>query len=97
MGLHVLEYYQCSIHTCLLLLEWVVYEIVMSDVVSVLLLAHCTFQYDTFVLVYKGCGYMDIVNTASEKCMQEAVEEVKLLPEYSSKGEVRYLSLRLHC
>jgi len=52
-----------------------------------------------FISVYKDCGYMDIVDTAAEKSMQEAVEEVKLLPDYATKGEVRcfcYCSFQLY-
>ena len=39
--------------------------------------------------MYQLLGYIESVSRAAEKCMQDAVEEVKSLPHYSEKGEVR--------
>ncbi len=39
--------------------------------------------------VYNNNSYLEIVAAAAEHSMQSAVEEVKALPHYSTKGEVR--------
>ncbi len=39
---------------------------------------------------------MDIVAVVADNSMQSAVEEVKVLPEYSSKGEVRYCTVCIY-
>lgn len=45
-----------------------------------------------YILVYNRHGYMDIVGRLAKHSMQEAVEEVQTLPEYSTNGEVKLLS-----
>ncbi len=37
--------------------------------------------------MYNKNSYLEIVATAAENSMQSAVEEVKALPDYSTKGE----------
>ncbi len=49
-----------------------------------------------FFLVYSRNNYMDIVAVVADNSMQSAVEEVKALPEYSSKGEVRYCTVCIY-
>ncbi len=39
---------------------------------------------------------MDIVALVADNSMQSAVEEVKALPEYSSKEEVRYCTVCIY-
>ncbi len=39
-------------------------------------------------LVYNHCGYIEVVSGLAEKSMQAAVDEVKMLAEYSANGEV---------
>ena len=46
-------------------------------------------------IVYQKRGYVDIIATAAERSMQAAVEEIQVLPEYSSKGEVLFYNLCL--
>ena len=38
--------------------------------------------------VYRTCGYLRVVDDVAKKSMQEAVDEVRALPEYAAKGEV---------
>ena len=70
MDLRVWEYYQCSIHTRVLLLELVVLEMDMSDTVVRTRASYYRIILYTlllFISVYKDCGYMDIADTAAEK------------------------------
>lgn len=39
-------------------------------------------------LVYNQCGYIEVVKGLAEKCMQAAVDEVRTLADYTTKGEV---------
>ena len=41
--------------------------------------------------VYKTCGYLRLAQEAAEASMQEAVDEVRSLPDYSERGEVRLI------
>ena len=41
------------------------------------------------ILVYYQSGYSEVIGTLVEVSMNEAVEQVKALPDYPSKGEVR--------
>ena len=41
--------------------------------------------------MYTTKGYTGIVNAAAQESMQRAIEEVKLLPDYPTKGEVTLL------
>ncbi len=43
----------------------------------------------TLFTVYNKNSYMEIVAAEAENSMQSAVEEVKALPDYSTKREVR--------
>ena len=51
-------------------------------------------------VVYNRRGYMDIVARAAEMSMQNAVDEIKQLPGYSTKGEVnisyQHLCMYIH-
>ena len=38
--------------------------------------------------MYNSRGYLDIVEELAQQTMQAAVEEVKSLPDYPTKGEV---------
>ena len=38
-------------------------------------------------LVYYGSGYNEVVGRMVKDCMNKAVDEVKALPDYSTKGE----------
>ena len=40
------------------------------------------------ILVYNKNNYLGVVASAAEPCMESAVNEVKLLPTYSTNGEV---------
>ena len=44
--------------------------------------------FHCFFAVYQQNGYRQLVNTAADRSMQAAVEEVKGLPHYSAQGEV---------
>ena len=44
--------------------------------------------YLYFIQVYNKNDYLGIVGEAAEKSMQSAVDEVKALPDYDTKGEV---------
>ena len=41
-------------------------------------------------VVYNDGGYVDLVGRMAEESMNEAVIEVKSLPDYTSAGEVGY-------
>ncbi len=43
--------------------------------------------------MYDRNHYVEIVSVAAESSMQSAVEEVKALPDYSTKGEVCIIML----
>ena len=51
--------------------------------------------------VYRACGYLQVVQDVAGASMQEAVDKVRALPEYNTKGEVsaQYLQhvVHLHC
>ena len=50
---------------------------------------YCKLPYLQFLCtVYNSCGYLDIVEELAQQSMQAAVEEVKSLPDYPTKGEV---------
>ena len=40
--------------------------------------------------MYTGKGCIGIMNTIAQESMQYAIDEVKLLPDYPTKGEVHY-------
>lgn len=40
-------------------------------------------------IVYYQCGYSDVIGTLAEASMNAAVGQVKALPDYPTKGEVR--------
>ena len=41
--------------------------------------------------VYKTCGYLRLAQEAAEASMQAAVDEVRSLPDYSERGEMRLI------
>ena len=41
-----------------------------------------------YCAVYRTGGYLQVVQDMAKKSMQNAVDEVHTLPEYSAKGEV---------
>jgi hypothetical protein len=43
--------------------------------------------------VYRTCGYLRLVQEVAGRSMQEAVDEVRTLPEYAVKGEVCVLNV----
>ncbi len=42
----------------------------------------------THFAVYNSHGYMEVINSEAGKSMQAAVNDIKSLPDYHSKGEV---------
>lgn len=46
-------------------------------------------------IVYHTLKYMNVVNGIAEASMQDAIERVKALPDYATKGEV-HVTERLH-
>ena len=54
--------------------------------VSCLLIVVVRVSWNTSV--YHSCGYLQVVERVAEESMRKAVEEVKVLPDYSSSGEV---------
>ena len=44
------------------------------------------YQYN--YAVYRRCGYLGLVQEVAGKSMQEAIDEVRTLPDYAAKGEV---------
>ena len=47
--------------------------------------------------LYYGSGYMEIVGKLAEDSMNDAVEEVKALPDYSVYGEVTINMTHKNC
>ena len=62
----------------------------------------CSFtRYYYFPIVYYTLRYMSVLNGIAEASMQDAIEMVKALPHYATKGEVHvqvlFLYLLLSC
>ena len=57
------------------------------------------FKIQTLALlsVYRMCGYFRLVQDVVNESMQEAVDEVCALPEYTTKGEVSEFYGGQHC
>lgn len=50
-----------------------------------------------YTVVYQKRGYIDIVGIAAERSMRAAIDEVKHLPAYSTKGEVLDIAQSICC